>query len=144
MPLKMHSPHVIPQIVMMLHVDSYPILQWSCLHCQDRLLHTCQIWFREAAILQKYRYSAPNPLQLAQHCSGLRRHSQSMANMLSIKVQRLLPLLTDWGSRQLLTSSASHFFQYSPFVFTSPTSVLIHFWCAIGKAIISLPNLGWS
>lgn len=144
MPLETHSPHVIPQILMMLHVDSYSILQWSCLHCQDHLLHTYQTLFREAAILQKCSYSAPNPLQPAQHCSVVRRHRQSMANMLFVKVQWLLPVLADWGAGQLLTSSAGHIYQYSPFVFTSPTSVLIHLWHAIGKTIISLPNLWWS
>lgn len=78
--LKRQRPHVIPQILVMLPiVASYFILQRSCLYCQDHLLYTYQTLFREATILLKQSFPAPDPLQPAQPCSVLCRHSQSMA-----------------------------------------------------------------
>lgn len=121
-----------PQILMMLPVDSYPILQGSWLHCQDHLLQ--QQCFGSAVIVLQTQLGVQGT---APWCAG----SQAVADTLFVKVWRLLPRLADQGSGQLLSSSASHFFQCSPFVLTSPTSVLIHLWHAVGKTTPSLPNL---
>jgi len=92
----------------------------------------------------KIQFFCSKPIEPAQHGSVLCGHSQSMPNTLFVPVQWLLLLLADWGSRQLFSSSDGHFCQYSPFVLTFPTSVLIHLWCAIGKTILFLCNLQWS